>query len=434
MSVWEVAALAGLALVAYAVAYWLGPDLAGRVRPATLRRGIGGTGAVALTFDDGPGPDTSAFLDALAAAGARVTFFVIWERARSRPDLIARMLAEGHDVALHGRRHVHAATYLAAPWRASRDLAAAWAGVCEMTGGRALRLFRPPWGARNAGQAGACRRLGLRVALWSLDGRDYGSDMTAEGIADRVGTLARDGDIVDLHDAGGAPGAPARTLAALPDMIARLRAAGLEPVPLSVLLARGEEPVTLGLRLWEVWEGLFARVDHAVPIGHEGMIAIAVRDYRGPALEAPDGRRFAAGTRAGEIHLGNYAVSRLAGGVRETIRLRRMLNAAIDDLAVAVAAGAFPGVELFFGTTLLGRAAAQVGLHAKPVTPTLGVRVNTAYMRLLMRIYHPQARERMRRSPDSLAPMLCWVTRAELVQRHAQRLAQAASRGPTAGP
>lgn len=419
--------LALAAALAYALGYWLLWDVATRLSPATLRRAAAGEGKVALTFDDGPGEVTPRLLDALAALGVRATFFVVWERVRGREELLSRMRREGHEVALHGMRHVHAG--LTPPWRAARDLERAAAALAEATGGAALPFFRPPWGSANALQLAACRRRGLRVVLWAVDARDYRADATPSAIARQVVGRVRDGDIVDMHDAGGAAGAPERTLAALPDVVAGLRQRRLEPVTLSELLRAGEEPTSALLRLWEVWEGLFARMEAAVPVGREGLIAISLRTYRGPALTTGDGRLLGPGTPAGEIHLGNYAVSRLAGGPRELLRLRRMLNEAVDDLAAAVARGEFASARLFFGTTLLGRAAAQVGLHAREVAPTPGVRLNVAWMRLLMRIYHPDGAARLRRHPEGLRPMLCWITREELLARHAARTAAQAEPG-----
>ena len=62
---------------------------------------------VALTFDDGPHPEgTPAVLEALAAGGATATFFVVGEQVRRRPELVQRIVAAGHEVALHGDRHV----------------------------------------------------------------------------------------------------------------------------------------------------------------------------------------------------------------------------------------------------------------------------------------------------------------------------------------
>ena len=60
----------------------------------------------ALTFDDGPTPDsTAAILDTLGELGARAAFFVIGINARRSPDLLARMHAEGHDISIRSRSH-----------------------------------------------------------------------------------------------------------------------------------------------------------------------------------------------------------------------------------------------------------------------------------------------------------------------------------------
>lgn len=185
--------------------------------------------------------------------------------------------------------------------------------------------------------------------------------------------------------------------------------------------------MTWGIRLWEVWEGWFARLEHSIPVGAEGLMAISVRTYRGPDLHLPDGRVIRSGVRAGEIHLGNYAVSRLAGGTRETFRLLRRLRNAMDTLAAMVSDGIFPGVEVFFGTSLLGRAAEVLGMHAQDVPRSLGVRVNGLYMRILLRIYHPDGAARLARRAHGLVPILCFVTPDELQRRVRDRTGRSSS-------
>lgn len=414
--------LIGLAVVIYAFAVWLPWDALYRLAPSTIRRGKGGGRQVSLTFDDGPSIVTPLVLDALRAAGVHATFFLVAERAREHPAIVNRILSEGHEVAYHGRRHVHAA--LVPAWRARSEMVSGIEELQRLTGGRLSPYARPPHGAASRGWVRGLSDTRTRMVLWSVDGRDYRADRTAEAIAADVIERVRDGDVVDLHDAGGAPGAPERTLRALPDLIAGLRRRGLEPVPLGTLLAGGEEPVTWGIRIWEVWEGIFARVEHSVPVGVEGLMAISVREYRGPDLQLEDGRVIRSGVQAGEIHLGNYAVSRLAGGARETFRLLRVVRATMDTLALMVAEGTFPGVEVFFGTSLLGRAADLVGLHPQRVRPSPGLWVNKLYMRILLRIYHPDGAVRLTRHRDALVPVLCYVTAEELRAR-ARRLADA---------
>ncbi len=63
-------------------------------------------GEVVLTFDDGPRPATTGpVLDALAAAGARATFFLIGRNARANPEMVRRIAAGGHTLANHTFNH-----------------------------------------------------------------------------------------------------------------------------------------------------------------------------------------------------------------------------------------------------------------------------------------------------------------------------------------
>jgi peptidoglycan/xylan/chitin deacetylase (PgdA/CDA1 family) len=402
------------AVAAYAVGHWALWDLWGRLDPSTLRRTAVGARGVALTFDDGPGEATERLLTVLEELGVRATFFVVAERAQKRPDVVRRMLAAGHEVAYHGPVHRHAALW--APWGGQAAMEEGWRVLKEVTQGGAAPFFRPPHGALNLPLRRAARALGLRVVLWSQDPKDYRGQLSPQDLARRVAQHVRDGDVVDLHDAGGAPGAPWRTVQALPAMVEGLRRRGLRPMPLGELLARaGEEPTSVRVRLWELWEEVFSRLFPTTPVGPYGLLGISPRPYRGPRLVAPSGRVVEPGTWGGEIHLGNYAISRLAGGAKESFRILRMLEETMEDLRARVRAGEFPGVEVFFGTTLLGRAAGLLGLHAQDVPSTLGVRANTAYMRLLLRIYHPRGAWRLRQHPQGLRPMLCWITREELV-------------------
>lgn len=69
------------------------------------RSGLVGTGTLALTFDDGPSAFTHQLLNALKQNSVRATFFVVGTRVRHHPDVMERMMREGHVIANHSFNH-----------------------------------------------------------------------------------------------------------------------------------------------------------------------------------------------------------------------------------------------------------------------------------------------------------------------------------------
>lgn len=200
-------------------------------------RGPAGGSGLALTFDDGPDPCyTPQILDLLAAHGARATFFVVGRKVRNHPELVRRMVAEGHEVGNHTFSHLHA--WLTWPHKVWTEIEEGERAIEEVTGQRP-RYFRPPWGAFNL-FSGLVALRRYRVVLWSCEVRDWAPGATSSQVAEAVLAQAGAGEIVDLHDSGGAPGAPARTVEALRLILPGLAARGLKSVTLSELLSGGK--------------------------------------------------------------------------------------------------------------------------------------------------------------------------------------------------
>jgi peptidoglycan/xylan/chitin deacetylase (PgdA/CDA1 family) len=133
----------------------------------------------ALTFDDGPAPHTPALLDALAAKSAKATFFVVGVNVRRYPELIRRMIAEGHEVENHSFDHPDL-SHLSEAER-QREIMDTQA-LLESLGAKP-KYFRPPYGAYDRALVEQARRDGLTVVLWSHDSEDwrYHSVATIEG-------------------------------------------------------------------------------------------------------------------------------------------------------------------------------------------------------------------------------------------------------------
>jgi peptidoglycan/xylan/chitin deacetylase (PgdA/CDA1 family) len=152
-----------------------------------------------LTFDDGPDlstQGTGAALDALDAAGAKATFFLVGEQIADSPDLAPEILARGHEIGVHGQRHFRHDRVSSA--ESVADIEAGYAAVAEIAGANP-RFYRPPYGKLSAAGAETCRRLGLEVAYWSTWGLDW-EPLSGERIAQRVNKDLDDGSIVLLHD------------------------------------------------------------------------------------------------------------------------------------------------------------------------------------------------------------------------------------------
>ena len=205
-----------------------GDDRAGEDRAGDDRAGP--RAGCALTFDDGPHPrGTPAVLDALAAAGAHATFFLVGEQVQRNPGLAAEIAAAGHGIALHCHRHRNLLRL--GPRQTRADILRAQAIVEDATG-RPIALYRPPYGILNATALACARRRGWRTLLWSHWGRDWEARATPDSIAAQVTSGVRPGAVLLLHDADdySAPGSWRRTVAALPRVLDVLAEQGLATI------------------------------------------------------------------------------------------------------------------------------------------------------------------------------------------------------------
>jgi peptidoglycan/xylan/chitin deacetylase (PgdA/CDA1 family) len=158
--------------------------------------------SLSLTFDDGPDPRwTPKLLDRLASLRARAMFFPIASRAAEHPQLIARMLADGHTVGLHCDEHVrHSARDIA--WL-RRDTSSALDTLSSL--GVRPSLWRTPWGDLAPWSYEVAEEHALRLIGWTVDTHDWRGDTAAEMFAATRPDLG-DGAVILAHDGIG-PGA-----------------------------------------------------------------------------------------------------------------------------------------------------------------------------------------------------------------------------------
>jgi peptidoglycan/xylan/chitin deacetylase (PgdA/CDA1 family) len=149
-----------------------------------------------LTFDDGPDPDvTPRVLDELERYGARGTFFVVGERARRYPNIVADIISRGHDLGNHSFSHRR---FDALPLSAQIAEVERTDEVLREFSRTARSPFRPPHGRASVRLLVALALRRYRTILWSVDSKDYARDGAAS-IARLTGRVTV-GDVVLLHD------------------------------------------------------------------------------------------------------------------------------------------------------------------------------------------------------------------------------------------
>ncbi len=206
------------------------PLFGGVVDGSRIRRQV-----VALTFDDGPSPDTTPkILDTLKADGARATFFVLGKHAELYPELVERIVREGHELGNHG--YDHGILAFAGPAQVHRQLHRT-ERLLKQSGAPPVRVFRAPHGFRSPFVSRTAGRLGYATCAWSagvFDTAKPGVDV----IVKRSVKALKPGAILLLHDADGwGNDDRSQTAEALPAILEAARAESYEFVTMSEIAA-----------------------------------------------------------------------------------------------------------------------------------------------------------------------------------------------------
>lgn len=150
---------------------------------------------VALTFDDGPsGRYTRKLLDGLEERNAKATFFLCGYRMEQDPGLTERIFQEGHEIGLHGYSHKPMQNMCSCD--VVQELKNATGLLPE---GCQTVFLRCPGGTCSRCTREAAASLGLSLAYWSVDPRDWATD-NASAIEKEVLDHVQDGDIILMHD------------------------------------------------------------------------------------------------------------------------------------------------------------------------------------------------------------------------------------------
>jgi peptidoglycan/xylan/chitin deacetylase (PgdA/CDA1 family) len=185
---------------------------------------------VALTFDDGPGPETPDVLAELQREHAHATFFVIGKLAKQDPDMVRQLYAAGMQIGNHTWTHPQLARLTTKGQRA--EIEQTQDEIASIIGVRP-RFYRPPYWSWNDATAQQGSALGMIGVLFSVDTNDWEKPGTDAIIKNAL--KAQAGDVIAFHDAGGDR---AETVASIAPIVVALRERHLEPVTLDQLYGR----------------------------------------------------------------------------------------------------------------------------------------------------------------------------------------------------
>src|SRR5947208_11905350 len=123
---------------------------------------------IAMTFDDGPSAKlTPKLLDLLAARHIKATFFLIGQNVAENPDIVAREVREGHEIANHSWSHPNLAKMSDA---GVRDQLHKTEDAIRSASGNRPTLLRPPYGSITARQKKWINQeFGYKIVLWDVD-------------------------------------------------------------------------------------------------------------------------------------------------------------------------------------------------------------------------------------------------------------------------
>jgi peptidoglycan-N-acetylglucosamine deacetylase len=184
---------------------------------------------IALTFDDGPWPNSTAqVLDILKKNNIKGTFFIVGQNLKVYPELGKRVVNEGHIIANHTWHHWY---HYMNPQTSAFEIDNTTNLIYQVTGVKTT-LFRPPGGIKTNGPYNYAKNQKYATIMWSSDSSDY-SRPPVPRLINNVMREAKPGGIVLMHDGGGNR---SNTVQALPQIISIFRKQGYSFVTVPELL------------------------------------------------------------------------------------------------------------------------------------------------------------------------------------------------------
>jgi peptidoglycan/xylan/chitin deacetylase (PgdA/CDA1 family) len=155
---------------------------------------------MALTFDDGPDAKfTPLVLDELKKAGVHATFFVIGNRAEANPEILKRIIKEGHAIGNHSYDHPDLPKLSMEEFQ--KQITQTDKIIKSYTG-YSSSIVRPPYGDISEDQIIWLIGKKKKMIYWNVDSLDW-KGLDADAVYANVLGETQPGSIILQHCAGG---------------------------------------------------------------------------------------------------------------------------------------------------------------------------------------------------------------------------------------
>lgn len=208
-------------------------DLRAKYPSTFVLQGSGDKREVALTFDDAPDDVfTPRVLDVLKREGVKATFFCVGNRIEAHPDVMRRIVAEGHVVGNHSYSHANLPKLSDERFR--EEIRKTDRLIQQYTG-YTPSFVRPPYGNITEEQIKWLASQKRKIVGWNVDSLDW-KNLSRDEVATNILAHVKPGAIILQHSAGGKGEDLTGTVEALPEVIAKLRKDGVRFVTVARML------------------------------------------------------------------------------------------------------------------------------------------------------------------------------------------------------
>ncbi|HEX7056058.1 MAG TPA: polysaccharide deacetylase family protein, partial [Bacilli bacterium] len=153
------------------------------------------------------------------------------------------------------------------------------------------------------------------------------------------------------------------------------------------------------------------------------ILQVRFRKYEGKTLLLRDGEAIRPGDRIAEMHLDNRMLYEIGRSSRSAVHLAIRLIRTVEEILPKIAEyilnnREYDDVKGLYGISMINRGVAQLGFTVAELPKGVFATITRIYLKFLMRVVHPQGKERLHVKSELLVPKIIAMSRKELLRKY----------------